>query len=390
MGRSATQPLYRRYNGDAGLYVGSIGFRDTGRASSERSVRLFYNTERAWQHHLGLGDAAEFHGSHRKGRETRDQLVGRRTVLDVKRRTLLLIVLTLALIGAVVGASRAGDSASTTANVLEERAGYQHLVLQRSADGEVRDIIVEVSYPTDRSTAHPVLFIGGYRNGTSNIKNDPVDSWGLTEKGAVVVRIGFPHMNEAGLDIRYRDIKNHPRDVRAVLEYVKRQAQLFGEVTDTYVWYGASMGAITGLVMNAEPEPAVQLDAMIAVGGFLPQKDQGFPSPEWDLSAMGNVTLIASQTDQTIPYQLSVRTYRELTQAGVEARLLTRKVGPHALISDCRELEQSMRSLVLTELGVGTNQSSSLGSCAVPGELPGGTSGLGLAALIAGNSPLAP
>jgi hypothetical protein len=280
-----------------------------------------------------------------------------------------------------------GGGESIRAELLEERQGYEHVVLHRTTPEEERPIIVEVSYPKEHNTPHPVLIIGGYRSGTANVKNDPIDSWGLSEAGAIVVRIGFPHMNEQGLNIRYRDIKNHPADVRAVLEYVTERQDVFGEASPTRVWYGASMGAITGLVMNAEPDRDVKLDAILAVGGFLPQKDQGFPSPEWDLGSMGRVTLVAAQTDLTIPYQLSVRTYRELTQAGVEVRLLTRRVGPHASISDCRELEQSLRNLVLSELGVKSNPSSSLGSCAVVGELPGGSTGLGLAALIAQGGP---
>jgi predicted esterase len=266
--------------------------------------------------------------------------------------------------------------------MLEERDGYQRLVLHRETATEVRDIVVEVSHPTDHTETHPVFIVGGYRNGFENVKNDPIDTWALQDAGAIVVRIGFPHMNQTGFDIQYRDIKNHPSDVKAVLEYVQQNAETFGEMGGRHVWYGASMGAITGLVISAEDEPVVQLDAVLAVGGFLPQKDQGFPSPVWSLHNMQNILLVASQTDQTVPYQLSVRTYRELTQAGVEARLLTRRVGPHAIISDCRALEEGLRAWTLSELGVGDPSSGTAGSCAVPGELPGGTSGLGLAALI--------
>jgi predicted esterase len=300
----------------------------------------------------------------------------------VKKQPMKLAVLLVALLVGALWLGRSVGSESVSAEMLEERDGYQRLVLHRETATEVRDIVVEVSHPTDHTERHPVFIVGGYRNGFENVKNDPIDTWALQDAGAIVVRIGFPHMNQTGFDIQYRDIKNHPSDVKAVLEYVQQNAETFGEMSGRHVWYGASMGAITGLVISAEDEPVVQLDAVLAVGGFLPQKDQGFPSPVWSLQNMQNVLLVASQTDQTVPYQLSVRTYRELTQAGVEARLLTRRVGPHAIISDCRALEEGLRAWTLSELGVGGPSSGTAGSCAVPGELPGGTSGLGLAALI--------
>ena len=300
----------------------------------------------------------------------------------VKKQPMKLAVLLVALLVGALWLGRSVGSESVSAEMLEERDGYQRLVLHRETATEVRDIVVEVSHPTDHTETHPVLIVGGYRNGFENVKNDPIDTWALQDAGAIVVRIGFPHMNQTGFDIQYRDIKNHPSDVKAVLEYVQQNAETFGEMSGRHVWYGASMGAITGLVISAEDEPVVQLDAVLAVGGFLPQKDQGFPSPVWSLHNMQNILLVASQTDQTVPYQLSVRTYRELTQAGVEARLLTRRVGPHAIISDCRALEEGLRAWTLSELGVGDPSSGTAGSCAVPGELPGGTSGLGLAALI--------
>lgn len=285
---------------------------------------------------------------------------------------------------------QSATSETVRQEMLEERDGYQHLILHRDTATEVRDVIVEVSHPTDHTDAHPVFIVGGYRNGTENVKNDPIDAWALEREGAIVIRIGFPHMNQAGFDIQYRDIKNHPSDVKAVLEYVRRNEQTFGKMNERHVWYGASMGAITGLVMSAEEHPAVPLDAVLAVGGFLPQRDQGFPSPVWKLQNMRHVLLVASQTDETIPYQLSVRTYRELTQAGVEARLLTRRAGPHAIISDCQALEENLHSWVRAELGVKDTAGSSTGACAVAGELPGGTSGLGLAALISEKSPANP
>ena len=279
--------------------------------------------------------------------------------------------------------SSAGLGENTTVEVLETRGGYERVFLHEVRDGEVRDILVEVHYPTTGGL-HPTLLIGGYRSNDRPVVIDQVDGWNLTLEGAIVVRIGFPHMNVATGDIQFRDVGSQADDVHTVLQWLRGRAGTFGETNGNRVWFGISMGGVTGLVSAMRPDATERYDALVAVGAFLPQKEQGFVTPEWELDQAPETLLIASMTDETVPYALSRDTYERLSAAGREVSMLTRQDADHAKIDDCAALSWAVRSWIEAKLGVGGDEQLSAGSCATPGPQPGGTSGLGLGALATG------
>lgn len=307
-----------------------------------------------------------------------------RTVFGVRATTFLSVILAAsAVVGSSCGGENPGFDADVKVEVLEQRPGFERTFLREDRDGEEREILVEVSYPTSGGT-HPVLLVGGYRNQDRAVVADQINGWNLPMEGAVVVRVGFPHMNLGTGDIQYRDIENHPTDVRTVMGYVKAMEEKFGKTSDKPVWFGVSMGGITGLVSAMRPTNGVELSAVVSVSGFLPLESQGFKTPQWDLSGAPPVLLIASQTDQTVPYELTRETYEALEGAGADVKFFTRKDADHGDIDDCAELSWAVRAWVRGALGLEERKVVKPGACAEDGPLPGGTTGLGLGILAVG------
>ena len=304
----------------------------------------------------------------------------------ISRLAAKLVLSALCLVAAGCAASDTPSIASNVAvEVLEERAGYSRVFLHKTTETGVRDILVQVTWEPSVPRELGVLLIGGYRVDSYPLENDPVKSWTLESSGYTVVRVGFPRMN-MGSDVNFKDIASHPQDVATVLDYLRSKSDTFGDVENSRLaWLGVSMGGITGLIIESAQDPVVDLSGVVSIAGFLPLRKDGFDVPEYDFKGMAPTLLTASQTDETIPYSLTVGTFNELQSKGSNVVLLSRQLGLHGAVADCEALNIRLKTFVLEVLsgrevatgGVG-------GSCMAEGVLEGGTTGFGAATPLIG------
>ena len=281
--------------------------------------------------------------------------------------------------------SKSHAAKDAVVETLEERDGYSRVFLHKPTEQGVRDILVQVTWKPGASTKRGVLLIGGYRTDSSVVENDPVRSWMLESSGYMVVRIGFPHMN-MGSDVDFKDIANHPQDVEVVLDYLRTNSSNWGALDDGHVaWLGVSMGGITGLFIESERDPVVKLSGVVSIAGFLPQRQDGFTVPEYNLEDVAPTLLTASQTDETIPYSLTVGTFNVMRSNSDQVTLLSRQSGLHGAVADCAAMNERLKAFVLEALSGTPHQGSDVGgSCMTEGVLEGGTTGFGAATPLVG------
>lgn len=304
----------------------------------------------------------------------------------VSRLAAKLVLLALCLVAAGCARSDTPRAASDVAvEVLEERAGYSRVFLRKTTETGVRDILVQVAWEPSVPRELGVLLIGGYRVDSHPLENDPVKGWMLESSGYTVVRIGFPHMN-MGNDVNFKDIANHPQDVAAVLDYLRSKSDTFGDVGNSRLaWLGVSMGGITGLIIESVPDPVVKLSGVVSIAGFLPLRKDGFDVPDYDLKSTAPTLLTASQTDETIPYSLTVGTFNELKSKSSNVVLLSRQFGLHGAVADCEALNIRLKTFVLEVLSGSEVATGGVGgSCMAEGVLEGGTTGFGAATPLVG------
>lgn len=277
-----------------------------------------------------------------------------------------------------------GAASDVAVEVLEERDGYSRVFLRKPTATGVRNILVQVTWGESIPRRPGVLLVGGYRVGGQFLENDPVKSWMLEDAGYAVVRIGFPHM-DMGSDVDFKDIANHPQDVAVVLDYLHNKSDTLGDFGNRYVWLGVSMGGITGLIIDSLQDPVVKLSGVVSIAGFLPLRRDGFDVPEYDLKSIAPTLLTASQTDETIPYSLTVGTFNELSSKSDNVVLLSRQIGLHGAVADCEALNVRLKTFVLGTLSGGEDAQGGVGgSCMTEGVLEGGTTGFGAAIPLVG------